>query len=99
MPLPLCGLLKLGPKMDIIRMSKVFHRLCKNVYNHSHFHLLELDVVGIMEILEMEFPPLFLNIMIHLLYHLVQQLDMYGPMASRWMYPIKKYMKTLKRYV
>jgi hypothetical protein len=37
--------------------------------------------------------------MTHLLYHLVDELNLYGSMAIRWMYPIEKYMKTLKTYV
>ncbi len=37
--------------------------------------------------------------MTHLLYHLVDVLDLCGPVAIRWMYPIERYMKTLKTYV
>jgi hypothetical protein len=37
--------------------------------------------------------------MIHLPYHLVQELDLCGPVASRCMYLVERYMKTLKNYV
>jgi hypothetical protein len=37
--------------------------------------------------------------MTHLPYHLVQELDLCGPVTTRWMYPIERYMKTLKGYV
>jgi hypothetical protein len=37
--------------------------------------------------------------MIHLLYQLVDELNLWGPMAIRWMYLIEKYTKTLKTYV
>ncbi len=37
--------------------------------------------------------------MTHLLYHLVDELDVCGLIAIRWMYPIERYMKTLKLYV
>ncbi len=47
----------------------------------------------------MHFPPSFFNIMTHLLYHFVDVLDLCGPMAIRWMYPIERYMRTLKIYV
>jgi hypothetical protein len=47
----------------------------------------------------MHFPPLFFDIMMHLLYHLVDELDVCGPVATRWMYPIERYMKTLKLYM
>jgi hypothetical protein len=37
--------------------------------------------------------------MTHLLYHLVDELNLCGPMAIRWMYPVERYMKTLNTYV
>ena len=50
-------------------------------------------------VLEKEFPPTFLNVMTHLPIHLVEQLFICGPVHCRWMYPIERYMKTLKDYV
>jgi len=44
-----------------------------------------------------EFPPTFLNVMAHL--PVVKQLFLCGPVHCRWMYPIERYMKTLKDYV
>jgi hypothetical protein len=58
-----------------------------------------VDVVESMALLDMEFPPSFFDIMTHLPYHLVQELDLCGPVSTRWMYPIERYMKTLKGYV
>jgi hypothetical protein len=29
----------------------------------------------------------------------VDELDIYGPVVTRWMYPMERYMKTLKFYV
>ncbi len=37
--------------------------------------------------------------MMQMLYHLVDELNLSEPMATRWMYPIERYMKTLKTYV
>jgi hypothetical protein len=37
--------------------------------------------------------------MTHLLYHLVDELNLCGPMATKWMYLVERYMKTLKTYV
>jgi hypothetical protein len=37
--------------------------------------------------------------MTHLLYHLINELDLCGLGATRWMYPIERYMETLKWYV
>ena len=99
MPLALHDLLKPGSKMAIMRMCKVFRRICTKIYDPVEFQFLEADVTESMALLEMEFPPLFFNVMTHLPYHLVQKLNMYGPIATRWMYPVERYMKTLKSYV
>ena len=35
----------------------------------------------------------------HLLMHLENDLEHYGPIRMRWMYPIERYMKLLKKFV
>jgi hypothetical protein len=50
-------------------------------------------------LLEKRFPPTFMNIMPHLPIHLVEELFICGPMHTRWMYPMERYMKNLKDYV
>jgi hypothetical protein len=92
MPLALRGLLKPGPKMAVMRMYKVFRRICTKVYNPAEFQSFEADAKR-MALLEMEFPPSFFDIMMHLPYLLVQELDMCGPIATSWMYPVERYMK------
>jgi hypothetical protein len=49
--------------------------------------------------LERVFPPAFFDVMTHLPIHLVQQLDICGPVHTWWMYPMERYLKTLKGYV
>jgi hypothetical protein len=82
-----------------MRMSKVYRRICTKVYNPAEFESLQADVAESMALLEMEFPPSFFDIMTHLPYHLVQELDLCGPVNTRWMYPVERFMKTLKGYV
>jgi hypothetical protein len=43
-----------------------------------------------MALLEMEFPPSFFDIMMHPPYHLVEELNLCGPVSTRWMYPIER---------
>jgi hypothetical protein len=85
--------------MTIMKISKVFWRICNKVWNPHEIESLWLDVSVSLTLLEMYFPPSFFDIMTHLLYHLVDELDVCGPIAIRWMYPIERYMKTLKLYV
>ena len=99
LPLGLKGLLKPGPRLAVMRISKVFRRICNKVWNPTEFHGLRLDVALSMALLEMHFLPSFFDIMTHLVYHLVEELDLCGPVSTRWMYPVERYMKTLKHYV
>jgi hypothetical protein len=82
-----------------MRMYKIFRRLCTKVYNPAEFDSLQADIVDSMALLEMEFTPSFFDIMTHLPYHLVEELDLCGPVSTRWMYLVERYMKTLKGYV
>jgi hypothetical protein len=41
----------------------------------------------------------FFDMMTHLLVHLMEELFICGPIHTRWMYPIERYLKTLKGYV
>ena len=77
----------------------MFRRICDSVWNPLEFEALQADIAQSMALLEIHFPPSFFDIMTHLLYHLVDELDMFGPLSTRWMYSIERYMKTLKHYV
>jgi len=93
------GTLDPRPQIVFMRISKVFWRICNKMWNPLEIKSLQLNVSISLALLEMYFPPLFFDIMTHLLYHLVDELDVCGLVITRWMYPIKKYMKTLKLYV
>ena len=54
------------------------------------------DMIMATCVMEKEFLPTFLNVMAHLPVHLVEQLFICRPVHCRWMYPIERYMKTLK---
>lgn len=56
-------------------------------------------MVETMSTMEKVFPPSCFGIMTHLVVHLVEELDICGPIHTRWMYPMERYMKTMKGYV
>jgi hypothetical protein len=60
---------------------------------------LKEDVAITMCMLEMTMPPSFFDIMVHLILHLVDELDMCGPVHTRWMYYVERLNKVLKGYV
>ena len=57
------------------------------------------NVAEAMYLLKKVFPPTFIDVMLRLMIHLVEELYVYGPIHCRWMYPVERYMKTLKDYV
>jgi hypothetical protein len=81
------------------KISRVFKRLCsREVQTANRERDVEECAIAVC-LLEKWFPPTFMNIMSHLSIHLVEELYMYGPVHTRWLYPMERYMKTLKDYV
>ena len=70
-----------------------------HVLDPSNFDNLREEVVEVLCLLEREFPPTIFNISMHLLIHLENELEHCGPIRTRWMYPIERYMKLLKKFV
>jgi hypothetical protein len=99
--LPLClrTLLPKDVRIAIIRICRVFVRLCVKSVDPSSMTDLFNETAVTMCMLERVFPPAFFDVMTHLPIHLVQQLDICGPVHTWWMYPMERYLKTLKGYV
>ncbi|XP_071739124.1 uncharacterized protein [Rutidosis leptorrhynchoides] len=49
--------------------------------------------------MERIFPPSFFDVIFHLSVHLAYEARIGGPVHYRWMYPIERYLATLKSYV
>jgi hypothetical protein len=73
--LPLCmlGLMSTCCKMSIVRLCCVFKKLCAKIVDPTQFGELKKEMEICLILLEKEFPPLFFDIMTHLLVHLVEK--------------------------
>ena len=60
---------------------------------------LQNDVVQCLIGFELIFPPSFFNIMIHLLVHLVKEIDILGTVFLHNMFPFERFMGVLKKCV
>ena len=69
------------------------------VLDPSNFDSLRQEVVELLFLLECEFPPTIFNILMHLSIHLEYEIENCGPVRTRWMYPIERYMKVFKKNV
>ena len=83
----------------VMKVSRVFRRLCAGEIKIEDRDSDLTDATEALCLLEKAFPSTFMDVMSHLLIHLVKELYICGPVHSRWMYPIERYMKSLKGYV
>ena len=99
LPIAVISSLQKGPRLAIIRLGLILKRMSMHVLDPSNFDNLREEVVEVLCLLEREFAPTIFNISMHLLIHLEHELEHCGPIRTRWMYPIERYMKVLKKFV
>ncbi|XP_026407860.1 uncharacterized protein LOC113303082 isoform X2 [Papaver somniferum] len=83
----------------LIELSLFFRELCSKTLLPEDLRLLEKSIAVTLCNLERIFPPAFFDFMVHLLIHLASEALLGGPVQYRWMYPVERYLKTLKSYV
>ncbi|TYK13605.1 transposase [Cucumis melo var. makuwa] len=99
LPVAIRGILPKHVRLAIIRLCFFFNAICKKTIDTSQLKGMQEDVVVTLCLLEKYFPPSFFTIMVHLVVHLVREIEFCGPVHLRWMYPFERYMKVLKTYV
>nr|XP_027071665.1 uncharacterized protein LOC113696453 [Coffea arabica] len=83
----------------IIELRDIFRQLYSKVLTVADCETLEDRTPLALCELEKMFPPLLFNIMEHLLVHLPEEAKLGGTFQFRSMYPIERYLCTLKNYV
>ena len=83
----------------MIRLGHCFKRICTKAVDPAQMAPLQHYVAETMSLLEIWFPPTFFDIMPHLVLHLVEELDWFGPVHARWCYGSERYLYVLKKYV
>ena len=83
----------------LVNFCAFFNQLCSKVIDVAEFERLEGEIAVTLCQLERIFPPSFFTIMMHLPVHLAFEARIAGHVQYRWMYPIERYLLTLKRYV
>jgi len=82
-----------------MRLCHVFKKLCAKILDPTVLGELKKEMANLLILLEQELPSTFFDIMTHFLMHLVEELELCGPVHTHWMYPIERYLKTLKGFV
>lgn len=99
LPVIVRNLMAVGPRTAIIRLGRCLSRICAKVIDQAEINSLRLYVTETLCMLERWFPPSFFDISVHLVVHLVDELEVIGPVATRWCYPIERFLSVLKGYV
>ncbi|XP_077242415.1 uncharacterized protein LOC143882921 [Tasmannia lanceolata] len=102
----LCNILKDvkvpdGFSSNISRRVNIRERKIAGLKSHDcHVLMQQLLPLAIRSSLPKKiFPPAFFDIVVHLPIHLADEARITGPVQYRWMYPIERYLLTLKSYV
>ena len=95
-PLCVCIVLAKEVRTAIFMLSHLFRRICAKAIDQKGIEDMKADMAITLCMLEKEFLPSFFDIMSHLVVYLVEEVEIFGPVHTRWMYPIERYLKTLK---
>ena len=98
LPLAIDGLLPEEVSAPLIKLSSFFKALCSKVLSVDDLEKMENQIVIVLCQLERIFPPSFFDVMMHLPIHLVGEAMIARPVQYWWMYPIERYLQTLKKY-
>lgn len=99
LPVALRGFLASDVSSALIELGLFFRELCCKTLKLEILERLEKNIAVILCKLELIFPPAFFDVMVHLAVHLPHEAILRGPVHYRWMYPIERFLKTLKQYV
>jgi hypothetical protein len=99
LPLIVRNILPQEVSISLIQLSSFFNSICSKELGFEELDNLSTLIRETLCQLEMIFPLSFFDIMMHLLVHLAEEAKLGGPMCYRWMYPVERYLHTLKGYV
>ncbi|CAI0551563.1 unnamed protein product, partial [Linum tenue] len=99
LPLAIRRLLPKEVCEPLIELSAFFRELCCKTLQAGDLDDLQTRIVMTLCKLEMIFPPSFFDVMVHLCIHLPMEAKIAGPVQTWWMYPVERFLRTLKSYV
>ena len=76
-------------RLAITWLCLFFNAICSKVFDPIKLDELENEPAIILCQLEMYFPPVFFDIMVHLIVHLVREIKCCSPIYLLWMYLIE----------
>ncbi|KAJ0569814.1 hypothetical protein HanHA300_Chr05g0170861 [Helianthus annuus] len=99
LPIALRNVLPKHVRYPVMKLCRYYKQLCSKVLNPNDLVQMENEIGKILCDLERIFPPSFFDVMVHLSVHLASEAKLGGTVHYRWMYPIERYLSTLKSYL
>ena len=99
LPIAIRGTLSREIREGIYRLATFLRWICGKSIVTEEIPFWKVEIAEIMCLFEQCMPPHFFDIMPHLLVHLPEEVELGGPVHSRWLYFLERYMKTLKSMV
>src|SRR4051794_17752508 len=93
------GLLPENVRVPIVKLCAFLNAISQKVINPEMLPRLQKDVVQCLVSFELVFPPSFFDIMTHLLVHLIEEINILGPVFLHNIFPFERFMGVLKKYV
>ena len=82
-----------------MKLCAFLNAISQKVIDPAILPRLQSDVVQCLVSFELVFPPSFFDVMTHLLVHLVEEIQVLGPVFLHNMFPFERFMTVLKKYV
>ncbi|XP_035842109.1 uncharacterized protein LOC118488833 [Helianthus annuus] len=98
-PIAIRGSLPDKIRHTITKLCLFFNTIHSKVIDPQSLESLQKEIIVTLCELEMYFPPSFFDVMVHLVIHIVREIQACGPVFLRYMYPFERYMGFLKGYV
>ena len=99
LPIVLWGILPENMRLTIVKLCAFLNAISQKIINPDSLIKLQNDVVLCLVGFELIFPPSFFNIVTHLLVHLVEEIDILGPVFLHNMFPFERFVRVLKKCV
>lgn len=99
--LPICvaGSLSVEVRLVIYKLAELVHWISQKEIKTASIESARKNAVELVCMAEKYFPPSMLTIQVHLLVHIVDEVEMAGTVHCRWMFFLERFMKTLKGFV
>jgi hypothetical protein len=83
----------------LAQLGRFFREICSKTLTRSDVKHLKNEIPEILCNLELIYPPVFFDVMVHLAVHLPDEALQRGPVEYGWMYPIECRLCTFKNIV